>query len=247
MNKLIAQRFIDANNLKVTLDVCGSSPYPQKAIWKAQHICVAEDFSKATLPDESKCGEIIVQHQLKVAHYSVLEHAFVRLDCTNFNHDTVMQLRTHSASSMLVQSGRYTGKRFIAVANDDLLVEDVFWFKPIGEYVNREGKKYEITQNLIEERGHICYKACIDYEHELLTGVAEEDARNCLPQNIKQAFCLAANLKDLFHVIDQRSLADAQVECQVWSYMVMQLLLDYCPEIASWYVNSRYTRARLAP
>ena len=247
MNKLIAQNFIAANNLKVTLDSCGSSPFPQQAIWKSQHICVAEDFSKATLPDESKCGQIIVQHQLKVAHYSVLEHAYIRFECQGFNHDTVMQLRTHSASSMLVQSGRYTSKRFIAVANDDLPVGNVFWFKPIGEYVNREGKKYEITQDLIDERKLICYNSCHDYEHEMLMGVAEEDARNCLPQNIKQAFCLAANLKDLFHVIDQRSLADAQVECQVWSYMVMQLLLYYCPEIADWYLKNRYTKARLAP
>ena len=247
MNKLLAQNFISANNLKVVLDTCGSSPYPQRAIWLAQHICVSEDFSKATLPDEAKCGEIIVNHQLKVAHYSVLEHAFVRFDCLGFNHDTVMQLRTHSASSMLVQSNRYTGKRFLDVANDKLPVENVFWFKPLGEYVNREGKKYEITQNLIDERKLICHKSCIDYEHEILMGVAEEDARNCLPQNIKQSFCLAANLKDLFHVLDQRSLSDAQVEAQVWSYMVMQLLLDFCPEIADWYLKNRYTKARLAP
>ena len=247
MNKLLAQSFINANNLKVILDPCGSSPFPQQAIWKAQHICVAEDFSKATLPAESKCGQIIVQHQLKVAHYSVLEHAFVRFDCQGFNHDTVMQLRTHSASSMLVQSGRYTSKRFIAVADGELPVETTFWFKPIGEYTNREGKKYEITQDLIDERKLICYKACIDYEHEISMGVAEEDARNCLPQNIKQAFCLAANIKDLFHVIDQRSLSDAQIECQVWSYMVIQLLLEWCPEIAAWYFTNRYTRARLAP
>ena len=247
MNKLLAQKFIEANNLKVTLDTCGSSPDPQQAIWKAQHICVSEDFSKATLPDETKCGQIIVQHQLKVAHYSVLEHAFIRFDCQNFNHDTVMQLRTHSASSMLVQSGRYTSKRFIDVADCELSVEEVFWFKPEGQHTDRNGAKYYYNDKDIQTDKDECSLACERYAEKISKCMSEEHARNCLPQNIKQAFCLAANLKDLFHVIDQRSLADAQVECQVWSYMVMQLLLDYCPEIASWYVNSRYTKARLAP
>jgi len=247
MNNLLAESFINVNNLKVTLDPCGSSPYPQQAIWQAQHICVAEDFSKATLPDESKCGQIIVQHQLKVAHYSVLEHAFVRFNCLNFNHDTVMQLRTHSASSMLVQSGRYTGKRFIAVADGELPVETTFWFKPEGEHTDRNGAKYYYGDKDIEDDEDDCSFACERYAEKIKKGYSEEHARNCLPQNIKQAFCLAANLKDLFHVIDQRSLADAQVEAQVWSYMVMQLLLEYCPEIADWYLKNRYTKARLAP
>ncbi len=245
----LERSIIESNHLQVVFDPDGSSPRPQRAIWKGQHHCVTEYWDPTTghVPEETRAGEVIVQYQMGVSHYSVLEHAFFRVDCTGWGHDTVMQLRTHSDSSMLVQSSRYTGKRFLKVANGVLPVEDAFYFRPCGDYVDRNGQRYTIAPEDLEKRKQASLESCRRYADAVAQGVAEEDARNLLTQNIKQQFGFAGNLKDIFHMLDQRSLADAQLECRIFSAMVMNHILDWAPQVGSWYCAKRYGKARLAP
>ena len=118
---------------KVIRDINGCSPNPCLSIWDAQHTCVKEEIGlPIEIHDEHKAAEAIIKHQLKVEHWSVLKFAFVKFKIIGFPHDTVMQMRTHSDSFHLIQSGRYTGDRFIKVADGLVNVEEVFYFPQVG-------------------------------------------------------------------------------------------------------------------
>ena len=96
-------KLINDKYFKVVLDHCASSPQPAKAIWKAQHCTVTDDFAPDKAPPLN-CSNAIIHHQLNVKHYSVLDFAFVKLDFKGFPHDCAMQMRVHQGKqSMLVQ------------------------------------------------------------------------------------------------------------------------------------------------
>lgn len=76
---------------KVTIDRDASSPNPAAAIWRAQHVCVSEGFAPND-PIPNNPAQAIIDNQLKVKHWSVLEFASVVLHFQGFPHDTVMQM-----------------------------------------------------------------------------------------------------------------------------------------------------------
>jgi thymidylate synthase (FAD) len=55
----------------------------------------------------------------------------------------MQQVRTHRVGvSFDVQSFRYTGQRIVNVAEGKQDVEEVFYLRPVGNYTNRQGKRY---------------------------------------------------------------------------------------------------------
>jgi thymidylate synthase (FAD) len=241
------------NKFEIVLDTFGSSPSPQRAIWEKQHFCVSEDHrSLQNRPDENRSGEIILDKELKGnrGHWSVLDQAFVSFNCYGFPHSVMVQIRTHAASGLkvLAQSGRYTGNRFLKVVKGELDLEDVFYFSPTGSYHDRQGNKILYTEELRNLDKQTALNQCEIYASKVAKGFPFELAReSSLPYNFIQEFGVAGTLREIFHILDVRSKRDAEYTCQEFSRLLMVRLLEYCPELADWYLKNRYGKAITSP
>ena len=218
----------------------------QELIYLAMHQCYSEQCVADEVVggnfkrwSESDYGEAIVKHILPYGHFGPLEegHQFM-FSVGGAVHSLVMQLRTHRTGiSFDVQSGRYTGKRFVDVANGKRDVEEVFYFRPIGFYRDRKGKNYEYTHQQREVDKTNCAYACRIYRDKINAGYAEEHARDMLPQNFRQAFTFSANLRTLLHLDSMRNKGDAQMEVQVLMKHINNILTDQAPEVMGWWNN----------
>lgn len=236
---------INDSRFRVEVDWDSTSPNPETAIWRGQHTCVSELFAyDEALPNNP--GDIIVRHQMKPKHFSVLRKAYISFCCSGFPHSVVAQITRHQDSAHLVESNRYTGLRFVKVALHEISPEDVFYMRPVGRHGSRNGI-YERTAEMNERRWLHIRQACLIYNDEIKAGVPFEDARDIMPYGFRQNFDISGDLQAVFHWLDQRSLADSQAEIRVLAEMVMQHLESWCPTIAKWYRDNRFGRNLLSP
>lgn len=232
--------------------VIAQTPDPQKLVWVAMHQDYAEGFAADdTMPSERECGEIAVKRLLSGdrGHYGPLEHPQISFACGYFPHSVMQQARTHRVGvSFDVQSGRYTGKRVVAAARNEVPMEDVFYLRPEGTYKDRQGHRYDYTvQRRAEDLDHLKTLAWHYLRRTDHSGFAEEHARGMLAFDVRQHFVVSFNLRSLLHFLDLRSKADAQLEIQQLCDLMWPHVLAWVPEIAGWYQLTRLGRARLAP
>jgi thymidylate synthase (FAD) len=224
---------------------------PQRLIWMAMH----QDYYEGTVadteaPPETEAGELVVKHLLRGerGHYGPLEHPAITFAVAGFPHSVVQQARTHRVGiSFDVQSMRYTGKRVAAVATDKLGVEDVFYFRSVGNYADRFGKKYAYSKKMRETDMQVAKQMSTIYGYKLQEGFAEEHARGMLPFDYRQNFVLSFNLRSAMHFLDLRSKLDAQAEIIDLCNLMVPLLQKWAPEVMNYYIEKRLGRARLSP
>jgi len=231
---------------------------PARGIWSAQHLCVTSNFS----PDDeipSNPAQAIIDHQLNVRHYSVLDHAFVKIDFGGFPHDTVAQMCRHQGKNTpLVQSLRYTGKQFgeITALYDGAggsvgrkkmyeAVEKLFYTQPVGTYSTRDGF-YEVTESGRRSILHQYAMSACAYNDRIERGIPEESARRLLSAGYRQNFCLSGTVRSICHMLDQRTLADSQIECQTAAYLALEELKLWEPTLFGWYEKTKAGRNNLA-
>ena len=235
------------------VEVISQHPSPQQTIYAGMHQDYSEDFvfaSKDNWPSESKAGELVIRNLLKGGrgHFGPLEHPQIVLNCGFFPHSTMQQIRTHRVGlSFDVQSGRYTGMRIVSVAECKADVEDVFYLRPVGFYSDRQGKKYEYTQELREEDLAWCRTACLLYKNRIDQGFSEEHARGLIPFDVRQHWVLSANARALMHLLDLRWKSDAQLEAQQLCELIWPHFKAWVPAVADWYETNRLKKARLSP
>lgn len=238
-------------HFKVNIDLDGSSPAPDRSIWRAQHTCVTEEYGfDGNVPKNP--AKAIIDHQLRVKHWSVLDFGFVVLHFHGFPHDTVMQLVRHQDSSPLVQSMRYTGKRIQNVCDmggveafDTL--EKLFYCQPVGQYAARSGGTYTVSKEQRQQHLYGCWQSCMDYDRAIRAGWPEESARRELKSGYRQGFVLAGTIRAVFHWLDQRTLSDTQIEAQTLAWMALEELKVWSPELFQWYELNRAGKNQLAP
>lgn len=194
-------------------------------------------------------GALIVRRNDKVAVCgNCLEHPQITFSCSGFVHNVVVQGRTHRiGTSWDVQSQRYTGKRVLKVANNELDVEDVFYVRPAGFYVNRQGKKYEWTEEHRQHKLARIIDECREYAEFYQQGFAEEHIRDYLPQAIRQNFVVSFNLRSVLHFLDLRAKLDAQLEIEALCSAFVPELQKWAPNVWNYYEEKRYKRAKLSP
>lgn len=230
---------------RVEIDYAASSPLPITAIYKGQHTCVSEKWSyEALTPDNA--ADIIIEKQMQPKHFSVLRKAYVSFSCSGFPHSVIAQITRHQDASHLVQSARYTGKRFVKVALGKLYPEQVFYTRPVGKHASRDGI-YERTAEMNDRRWNFIVEACKLYNDEINAGVPFEDCRGILPYDFRQNFDLSGDLQSIFHVLDQRTLMDSQAEIRILADMMLERLMEWCPDLTAWYIKNRYQKNLLAP
>lgn len=239
-------KLIQDPNFKVVLDQNASSPSPDKSIWSAQHVCVGEYFSPdSNIPENP--GEAVIKHQLKVKHWSVLNFGYAVLHFKGFPHDTVMQLVRHQDSKPLVQSMRYTGKRMMDLVDHPEKVEDVFYCTPVGKYPTRTGV-YEVTEEYRKRYFSRAYESAVEYKRNIeVYGIPEEMSRRSLLSGYRQNFTMAGDIRAIFHWLDQRTVADSQIESVTLAYMALEELKKWSPVFFNWYEENRAGKNLLAP
>lgn len=238
------------SRFKVSICPYATSPDIQRAIWSGQHQCVIERSTTLDEPPPSdKAGKAIIKHQLdgNRGHYSVLNMAFVKFDCSGFPHSVISQVTRHHENHFLVQSNRYTGDRFCKVARQELEVEDAFYLRPPGTYRDREGNSFEYTfaercEDLIE-----FFDTCCRYESKIRRRCPYEMARGIISYDFRQEFSMSGTLKQFWHLLDQRTKKDSQLEIQCLAQLMFEALIPVCPELSEWYKTYRYGKALLSP
>jgi thymidylate synthase (FAD) len=230
-----------------------ATPNPQQCVYAAMHQDYSEGFvadDRATWPDEAQAGEICVKRLLagERGHYGPLEHPQITFNVGWFPHSVMQQARTHRVGvSFDVQSMRYTGDRIVKAANGELELEEVFYLRPVGNYHDRQGKKYYYSAEERTKDLALCLTAAQRYGELISLGYAEEHARGILPFDYRQHFVVSFSLRAFMHFLDLRAKLDAQLEIRQLCELMFPHLETWVPEFAEWYKTSRYGRARLAP
>jgi len=235
--------------LQVVLLQC--YPIPEQVVWQA----AKGDYSEIPIhevqpPSPSECGKWIVDNLLANDrhHWGPLEHPGLTISTSGFVHNVMVQARTHRISvSFDVQSQRYTGRRVQRVVTGELTPEDVFYVRPPGFYVNRKGAKYDWTEEDYKRELEHIYEACVRYDILRKNGVAEEHARDYLPQAIRQNFVVSFNLRSVLHFMDLRAKLDAQLEIQALVEAITPHIQRWAPNVWEYYATKRLHRAKLSP
>lgn len=209
---------------------------------------VWDELQLGKVPIEQRAGEIVVNRCLKPHHFGVIEHAQIVFNFGGFPHSVLSQLRTHRTGiSFDVCSGRYVSNHFLDVANNQKPVEEVIYFRPIGWHSDRNGKTYLYTEEHRENDKKLALSLCSIYADKIAHGYSEEHARGLLPYDVRQNFVMSCNLRTLCHLLDLRWKSDAQMEIQKMCDLVIPHFLEWCPEIAKHYIETRGHKGRLAP
>lgn len=241
---MIQNNLIDDKYFNCEVDENASSRQPEKAIWLAQNVCV-NDNEKIEIPENP--GNAVCRHQLNVGHFSVLNFAFFVVRCSNFDHNTVVQMCRHRDSAFLVRSQRYTGNRFLKEVLTPQNIEKYIYIRPVGTYFDRNGNKFEMTPSERRKRLMSVYRSVLGYRDAINKGESFESARYLLPSGFRQNFTIAGTLENYFHWLDQRTKKDSQLEIQTLAWMILDTLKPHAPNLIDWYLEKRAGKAKLAP
>jgi thymidylate synthase (FAD) len=181
------------------------------------------------------------------------------------------QATRHRHLSFSVQSMRYTGQRFINVANDidissidytvegtpysmgfdpeffDEDIEKVVYLRPVGFYFDREGNKYEYTQKHRNQDLSLAYLTIQHYANRIDQGFSPEHARGCLVYDFRQDFVVTFNARSLLHFCDLRLPKDAQLEIRTLAQMLFEHFKEWMPSVSEFYEKTRYEKNKLSP
>lgn len=246
------------------VDLLRATPNPQSVIWWASHNDYSEDYIIEEIEqgkynhDEKWFGEKTIKNLFgkNKGHFGVCEHPAITIAAGYFPHNVISQLRTHRVGVTFdVQSFRYSGERFVKfylnfhnMVDPFEEIEKLIYFRPKGIYIDRQGNKYDYT----EERRRADKERAIcminDYGFKVYKeNCPKEMARGLLPYDYRQHFTFSANLRSAFHILDLRSKADAQLEIRQFCDLFFEVLKNWSPELCSWYEDARLRKAILSP
>jgi thymidylate synthase (FAD) len=152
------------------------------------------------------------------------------------------------ANGMVVHNSyRYTSQQVIDVIEAGKDIEEVFYLRPIGNYSDRQGKKYYYSPEQRQKDLEWCLEAAKRYKDDIDRGMSEEHARGKVPFDYRQHFVVSFNMRSLLHFLDLRYKKDAQLEIQKLCELMFPHLEEWTPAIAAWYKSTRLGKARLSP
>ena len=126
-------------------------------------------------------------------------------------------------------------------------LEEVFYLRPVGYYIDRAGKRYTYTDEQRTDDLDWCKIACERYAKHIREGLSEEHARGVIPFDFRQHFVVSMNARSLMHILDLRAKADAQLEIQDLCHRLWPHFQSWMPRVADWYETNRWGKARLSP
>lgn len=164
-------------------------------------------------------------------------------------YDLVMKAPYHNfvCNGVVVHNSmRYTGDRIVKCASGEVDIEEVFYLRPIGHYVDRQGHKYHYDEEWRARDLTICFLGASQYAHDIEKGMSEEHARGKLPFDFRQHFVVSMNMRSLGHLLTIRGKRDAQLEIQQMCQLMLPHYEAWAPEIYSWFFTKQWQKGRLA-
>jgi thymidylate synthase (FAD) len=212
--------------------------------WLEEH---AKSYRPISTPENwatkpKPASRTLRSHPVKVIHVEYLGE--------QMTYDLEVQGPWHNfvANGMVVHNSmRYSGLRVIDVADGTRDIEDIFYLRPVGDYEDRQGKKYHYSQQQRSDDLNWCLEAAKRYKLDIEAGISEEHARGKLPFDYRQHFIVSFNLRSLLHFCDLRHKKNAQLEIQQLCELMWPHVQEWVPAIAQWYEKTRLGKARLAP
>jgi thymidylate synthase (FAD) len=239
---------------RLRVEVLSSTINPQRLMYANMR----QDYSEGAVADDSfvwdPCkpdsfyGDLVVKHCLsnERGHYGVVESPVITFNVIGFPHSVVSQARTHRiGTSFDVTSMRYTSKRFLDTEKYSL--EDVIYIRPVGHYDDRNGHRYDFTQEWRQDHLERANRSRTDYAVDIDQGMAPEHGRDRLEYGFRQNFNVTFNARSVLHFLDLRSKLDAQLEIVALSHLLFEKVKIWIPEVATYYEQKRLGKARLAP
>ncbi|MEY2976464.1 MAG: FAD-dependent thymidylate synthase [Prochlorotrichaceae cyanobacterium] len=207
----------------------------------------AQQFQPLKPPAEWKPKPRPSVHKLAAHPVTVTRVEYLGLQ-TTYDLEVDGDWHNFVANGIVVHNSmRYTGQRIAKAATGEIPIEDVFYLRPAGEYMDRFGKKYLYSEEQRQQDLAWCEEAAKRYKLNLEQGMAEEHARGVLPFDYRQHFVVSFNVRSLMHFLDLRAKKDAQLEIQKLCDLMWPHFQAWVPEIAEWYEKSRLGKARLSP
>lgn len=255
MELITPQDLIDLSGFRC--EVLSQAARPNLLMYLAMHQDYSSKFvadEPATLSEE-EYGDLLVKRICKPSHFGVLEHPTIVFNFGFFPHSVMQQARTHRTGiSFDVQSFRYTGEEISNQVRQycakgvvpSEIVERFIYIRPVGNYVDRCGKKYYYSP---EMRGYDLSAASlglIRYTEAFDRGISEEHARGMLPFDYRQHFVVSMNLRTALHFLEMRYKKDAQLEIQAMSHQIEKSLSQWCPQVLNWFRQNRLGKNKLA-
>ncbi len=187
------------------------------------------------------------ESKLKAHPVKVVKVEYLGLQ-TTYDLEVAEPWHNFVANGIVVHNSfRYTGRRILDVAEGKRDVEEVFYLRPVGDYTNRQGKRYSYTDEQRNADLEWCREACKRYGQRIEQGVAEEHARGIIPFDARQHFVMSCNARSLMHLLDLRWKKDAQLEAQKFCELLFEHFEQWTPQLAEWYQQTRAKKAKLAP
>jgi thymidylate synthase (FAD) len=161
-------------------------------------------------------------HYLKKNHhdtpFEMVEFVF-RVKCPLFIRSQWMRHRTFSYNEV---SRRYTSEEI------DFYYTDKLRHQAENNRQASSGiiENSEAIQYLIKKSTEECFST---YETLLANGVAREQARMVLPQNMYTIFYVKGNLRNWFHFLDLRNDEHAQYEMQLYAKAIEDIITPIVP------------------
>lgn len=87
---------------------------------------------------------------------------------------------SQTSNPQQVQSYRFCSGKVLAVAKEEISVEEAFYLRPVGNYSDRQGHCYYSTAARQADLDW-CLEAAKRYQKNLESGMSEEQARGKLP------------------------------------------------------------------
>lgn len=152
----------------------------------------------------------LIQHLMRNAHTSPFEQVIL-LWYMRIPLFVAVQLVRHRTSRLNAESGRYS------------VMENKFYFPTVEGIRGQGNKDKQVGDGLMVEGDAIhakaileaaCERAYADYERLLAQGVAREQARMVLPQNLYVKWYWQMDLHNWFHMAGLRLDWHAQLECR---------------------------------
>lgn len=258
------------NNLLIDpylrVEVLAQTPNPNLVSYLEMHQCYSEhnvfdQLAKLSHLPEQELGDRLVKKCLSFGHWGILESPSITFNIIGFPHSVLVQARTHRIGvSFSATSQRYTSERFLKL-NETLKkinpleiekiskeIEKLFYFRPTGFYQDRNGNKYEYTEemriiDILDTKTNIEKYYSLIHER----GFAPEHARDMLYQNFRQNFVVTFNARSLLHFLDLRTPKDAQLEIQIMAHKLFEKFEKFMPEVAEFYLQKRLGKSKLSP
>jgi thymidylate synthase (FAD) len=207
----------------------------------------AENFQPISAPEHWQAKPTPPERRLMAHSVKIVQVEYLGLQ-TTYDLEVAGKWHNFVANGVVVHNSfRYTGTRILSVAEGKTDVEEVFYLRPLGDYTDRQGKKYEYTAAQRAEDLQWCRDGAKLYAKRIEQGFSEEHARSLIPFDVRQHWVMSANVRSLMHLMDLRAKDDAQLEAQQMCELIWPHFEAWVPTIAAWYKKNRWGKARLSP